>query len=343
MALSKRREKILVTGGAGFIGSAYCRLLARKGHQVSVVDRLTYAGDRRRLKEIAPGINFYRVDICKPVSMKAIFEEVRPDTVVHFAAETHVDRSILNVHPFVQTNMAGTQTMIEMSSEFGISRFLHISTDEVYGDHRQGHFKEDGSPLQPNNPYSATKAGAECLVRAAIRTFSFPAIIVRPSNNYGPWQYPEKLIPVVILKALNNEKVPVYGQGAQIREWLYVEDCAEAMDFILKKGKLGDVYNVGSHFEQKNLTTVKMILKCLNRPQSLIQFVKDRPGHDFRYSVDIEKIKKLGWEPKVSFEEGLDLTVGWSLDHLSWLTKKSSVLREYWAKVYKVEKQKECA
>jgi len=336
MGSSKQKEKILVTGGAGFIGSAYCRLLALQGHQVHVVDRLTYAGDRRRLKDSAPRIYFYRADICKLASMRAIFEQVRPDRVVHFAAETHVDRSILNAEPFIQTNLAGTQNMIQMSLDFGVSRFLHISTDEVYGDHRQGHFKEDESPLRPNNPYSATKAGAEFLIRAAIRTFSFPAIIVRPSNNYGPWQYPEKLIPVVILKALNNEKVPVYGKGAQIREWLYVEDCAEAIDFIMNRGKLGEVYNVGSHVEQHNLKTVKMILKCLNRPEHLIQFVKDRPGHDFRYSVDITKIKKLGWEPKISFEEGLDLTVGWSLEHLSWLTKKSLVLREYWSKVYKV-------
>jgi len=337
----KRKEKILVTGGAGFIGSAYCRLLAQQGYRVCIVDRLTYAGDRGRLKEVLPQVEFCRADICQAERMRTIFKKERPDIVVHFAAETHVDRSILDARPFIQTNVVGTQLMVQLSMDSGVKRFLHISTDEVYGDHRQGHFKEFESPLQPNNPYAATKAGAELLVRAAIRTFSFPAIIIRPSNNYGPWQYPEKLIPVVILKALSDERVPVYGKGEQVREWLYVEDCARAIECVMSKGCVGEIYNIGSGFEQPNIKTVKMILACLNKPERLIQYVKDRPGHDFRYSVDIARIKKLGWQPQVPFEEGLELTVDWCLDHQGWLLRKARSLKDHWSKVYKVQKTKE--
>ncbi|HEK25010.1 MAG TPA: dTDP-glucose 4,6-dehydratase, partial [Hydrogenobaculum sp.] len=254
----------------------------------------------------------------------------------HFAAESHVDRSILDASPFIETNVKGTQVLLDVAKDIGVEKFINIATDEVYGElGEEGTFRED-SPLVPNSPYSVSKASADMLGRAYYKTYKLPVITVRPSNNYGPWQYPEKLIPVVILKALNDEKIPVYGTGQNVREWLFVSDCAEAVFEIMEKGKVGEIYNVGSNQERRNIEVVKTVLKLLNKPENLIEFVKDRPGHDFRYSLDTTKIKKeIGWEAKTTFEEGIENTVKWYLDHIEWTKKKLNYLKEYWEKVYK--------
>jgi dTDP-glucose 4,6-dehydratase len=321
--MRQKIHKILVTGGAGFIGSEFVRQGIRKGYRMVVVDKLTYAGDLARLRDVKNQFTFYKTDIANKKQLERIFKKEHPKFVVHFAAETHVDRSIhQDVAPFLQTNVQGTQNLIDLSRHYGIQKFVHLSTDEVYGASRKGLFFEDKSPLKPNNPYSASKAAAEFLVRAAIQTHHFPAVIVRPANNYGPWQYPEKFVPVILLKILNKQKIPVYGKGEQIREWLHVSDCAAGIVLILKKGKIGEIYNIGSYFEKKNLVTAKTILKLMKKPEDLIQFVKDRPGHDFRYSVDCTKIRKLGWRPKITFEKGMRETIAWSLKHVDWLKKK---------------------
>lgn len=330
----KKTHKILVTGGAGFIGSEFVRQAVKKGQKIIVVDHLTYAGDLQRLHEVKGKYTFYKVDICQKSKLESVIKKERPHTIIHFAAETHVDRSIQDAEPFIQTNVTGTQNLIDCARKYKIKRFLHISTDEVYGESQKGRFLETAA-LKPKNPYSATKTAAELLVRAAIKTYQFPAIIIRPANNYGPWQYPEKLIPVIILKALKNKKVPVYGKGKQIREWLHVQDCAQGIHVILKKGTIGEAYNIGTYFERENITTVKTILKLLGKPESLIQFVQDRPGHDFRYSVNCAKIKKLGWKPKVTFTTGIKQTIQWYLAHLDWMDKKLHLLEVYWKKVYK--------
>jgi dTDP-glucose 4,6-dehydratase len=327
-------ETIVVTGGAGFIGSEFARQAVKKGAKIVIIDKLTYAGDLERLKEIKGKYTFYKTDISKKAQLETIIKKEKPKEIVHFAAETHVDRSLLDVLPFIQANVTGTQNLIDLSRKYKVKRFLHISTDEVYGESQKGRFKET-SQLKPKNPYSATKAAAELLVRAAIKTYHFPAIIIRPANNYGPWQYPEKLIPVIILKALKNKKVPVYGKGKQIREWLHVADCAEGIHLILKKGKIGEAYNIGTYFERENLITVKTILKLLHKPNNLIKFVADRPGHDFRYSVSCTKIKDLGWKPKITFTVGIKQTVDWYLQHPAWMEKKIHILETYWKNVYK--------
>jgi len=329
-----RKPKILVTGGAGFIGSEFVRQAVKRGQKIVVIDKLTYAGDLKRLEEVKNKCTIRKADICQKSRLDAVMKKERPHTVVHFAAETHVDRSIQDAKPFIQTNVTGTQNLIDCARKYKVKKFLHISTDEIYGESQRGKFLESAA-IKPKNPYSATKAAAELLVHAAIKTHQFPAIIVRPANNYGPWQYPEKLIPVIILKALKNKKVPVYGKGKQIREWLHVRDCAHGIHVILKKGKVGEAYNIGTYFERDNLTTVKTILKLLNRPSSLIQFVRDRPGHDFRYSVNCTKLKKLGWKPKVTFAIGIKQTIQWNLEHLKWLETKLNLLEVYWKKVYK--------
>jgi len=333
--MKRKTQKILVTGGAGFIGSEFVRQGINKGYKMIVVDKLTYSGDLSRLKEVAGKYSFYKTDICNLKALDSIIKKEKPQSIIHFAAETHVDRSIQNVYPFINTNVTGTQNLISVALKFKIKKFIHISTDEVYGESQKGKFLES-SHIKPRNPYSATKAAAEFLVRAAIKTYSFPGIIVRPANNYGPWQYPEKLIPVIVLKALRDQKVPVFGKGKQIREWLHVQDCAEGIHTILKKGNIGEAYNVGTYFESENIKTVKTILKVLKKTESLIQFVKDRPGHDFRYSVNYSKMKKLGWNPKITFKQGIEQTIHWYIQHLPWMNKKLKVLNAYWEKVYKV-------
>ncbi|MFA7706223.1 MAG: dTDP-glucose 4,6-dehydratase, partial [Candidatus Omnitrophota bacterium] len=297
--MRKRISKILVTGGAGFIGSAFVRLLVKKGISPVIVDKLTYAGDLKRLEEARGKFKFYKTDICSKKKVEAIFAKENPDIVVHFAAESHVDRSIQDAAPFVETNIKGTQVLLDVSRKHKVQKFIFISTDEVYGEIAKGKFKED-SPVKPNSPYAASKAAADLLVQAYIRTNKFPAIIIRPSNNYGPWQYPEKLIPLAILKILQEEKVPVYGKGLNVREWLYVDDCASGIMAIMSKGKIGQIYNLGSACESRNIDTIKLLLKTLGVSQSGFEFVKDRLGHDLRYSLNSRKvIRELGWKPAV--------------------------------------------
>jgi len=329
--------KLLVTGGAGFIGSEFVREGVKRGYDIVVVDKLTYAGDLERLKEVEENITFYKADITNKEFIEHIFKTEKPKVVVHFAAESHVDRSILDASPFIKTNVEGTQVLLDVAKDIGVDKFINIATDEVYGElGHEGTFKED-SPLVPNSPYSSSKAAADMLGRAYYKTYKLPVITVRPSNNYGPWQYPEKLIPVVILKAFNNEKIPVYGTGQNVREWLYVSDCAEAIFEIMEKGKIGEIYNVGSNQERRNIDVVKTILKLLHKKEDLIEFVKDRPGHDFRYSLDTTKIKnELGWEAKTTFEEGIEKTVKWYIENMAWVEKKLKYLKEYWDKVYSV-------
>ena len=329
--------KLLVTGGAGFIGSEFVREGVKRGYDIVVVDKITYAGDLERLKEVEENTTFYKADITNKEFIEHIFKTEKPKVVIHFAAESHVDRSILDASPFIKTNVEGTQVLLDVAKDIGVDKFINIATDEVYGElGQEGTFKED-SPLVPNSPYSSSKAAADMLGRAYYKTYKLPVITVRPSNNYGPWQYPEKLIPVVILKALNNEKIPVYGTGQNVREWLYVSDCTEAIFEMMEKGKIGEIYNVGSNQERRNIDVVKNILKILNKKEDLIEFVKDRPGHDFRYSLDTTKIKnELGWEAKTTFEEGIENTVKWYIENMAWVEKKLKYLKEYWDKVYSV-------
>lgn len=314
-------KKVLITGGAGFIGANFIRFLLKNSDDITVynLDKLTYAGDTKRLKEVESDkrYHFIKDDICNGNVIKDIFSK-GIDTVVHFAAESHVDRSITDAFPFEKTNVWGTLTLLDASRESGIEKFIHISTDEVYGEIKEGQFFEN-TPLKPNSPYSASKAAGDLFVKAYMHTYGLPAVIIRPSNNYGPWQYPEKLIPVVISNAMSNKPVPVYAQGFNMREWLYVEDCAEAILQISKNGRLGEVYNVGSGQEFMNIDVVKKILSILGKPESLITYVKDRPGHDFRYSLNSEKVKKeMGWKPRTSFDEGLAKTVKWYMENEDW-------------------------
>jgi len=346
--MRKRIPKILVTGGAGFIGSAFVRLIARKGlsptcppaHQwregtvpeIIVVDKLTYAGDLKRLEVICkrgqspaatvPFYGFYQTDICNKKAIERIFLKEKPDIVVHFAAESHVDRSIDDAAPFIDTNIKGTQILLDASRKCNVQKFIFISTDEVYGEIINGGFNEN-SPIKPNSPYAASKAASDLLTQAYIRTYKFPAIIIRPSNNYGPWQYPEKLIPLAILRIIDGGKIPIYGRGQNAREWLYVDDCARGIKIIMRKGKIGQIYNLGSACESKNIDTIKLLLKTLGASQGRFEFVKDRLGHDIRYSLNSKKItREFGWKPSVKLAEGLKLTVDWSLKHAPWLKSK---------------------
>lgn len=327
--------KILITGGAGFIGSEFVRQCVKNDVETVVVDKLTYAGDMQRLKEVENKIVFYKSDINNYEFIDYIFRKEKPDIVVHWAAESHVDRSILDPSIFIETNVKGTQTILDVAKKHDIKLFINIATDEVYGElGEDGQFYEN-TPLIPNSPYSVSKASADMLGRAYYRTYALPVITVRPSNNYGWWQYPEKLIPVVIIKALNNQPIPVYGKGENIREWLFVSDCAESIFKIIEKGKVGDIYNVGSGEERRNIEVVKSILEMLGKPYDLITFVKDRPGHDFRYSLNTQKIEKeIGWKAKVKFEEGIEKTVKWYLDNIDWVYQKIKQLEDYWKKVY---------
>lgn len=334
--------KLLITGGAGFIGSEFTRQAARSSRfdRIFVLDKLDYAADLKRLEGIPPGrIKFLKGDIAKIKQVASVFKAVRPDVVVNFAAQTHVDRSIISPAPFLASNTCGVFSLLEAcrGKTPWLKKFIHVSTDEVYGELKgaDGTFTE-GSLLRPSSPYSATKAGADMLVGAYRKTYGLPCIICRPSNNYGPWQYPEKLIPVIIARALKDEPVPVYGRGLNMREWLYVGDCAEGILHLIKKGSDGETYNIGSGFERKNIEVVKAVLSLLGKPESLIRFVEDRPGHDWRYRVDAGKIRRqTGWRAETSFEEGIEKTVRWYLSNKEWLFEKAKRLRRYWAKVYK--------
>lgn len=329
-------KKVLITGAAGFIGSHFVKVALEKGYDILALDKLTYAGDLRRLEDVIKHIKFFQVDITDRESLEKVFREEKPDMVVHFAAESHVDRSILDPLAFIKTNVEGTFNLLDLSKKFEVERFINISTDEIYGELEDldGKFTEE-SCLRPNSPYSASKASADMLGRAYYRTYNLQVITVRPSNNYGPWQYPEKLIPVVILKAIRNEPIPVYGTGKNRREWLYVKDCAVGILTVMEKGRVGEVYNLGSGIEKENLEVVKAILRILGKPEDLISFVKDRPGHDFRYRMSSQKIKReLGFSIKTDFEEGLKLTVDFYINHLDWVQEKEDELKNLWRKVY---------
>lgn len=326
--------RILVTGGAGFIGSAFVRLASQRGIALVVFDKLTYAGDLKRIEE-AKNIEFYNLDIADRATVEDAFikcqAESHFDTVVHFAAETHVDRSIINPDVFVQTNVIGTTNLLEMALKYGIKKFIHISTDEVYGELSSSESLKfnESYPLLPNSPYSASKASADMFARAFFKTFGLPVIIVRPSNNYGHWQYPEKLIPLFVAKVLLGEKLPVYGKGENIRTWLFVEDCVEAVFSVMEKGRTGEIYNIGSDEELRNIDVVKSILKIMGKGDDMIDFIADRPGHDFRYAIDNDKIySEVGWRHSITFESGLEKTIAWYMENKEWLLSKKKEAEE---------------
>lgn len=319
--------KVLVTGGAGFIGSNFLHYMVNKYPEYYFVcyDALTYAGNYENLSYILDKTNFEFVkgDITNKEEVEKLFQENNFDWVINFAAESHVDNSIKNPSVFLKTNIIGTQILMDASRKYGIKRYHQISTDEVYGDlpldKKELKFKET-TPIKTSSPYSASKASADLLVLAYIRTYGFPATISRCSNNYGPYQFPEKLIPVVISKALKNENIPVYGNGLNVRDWIYVKDHNIAVDLIMHKGKIGEVYNIGGNSEKSNIDLVKIILKELNKSEELITLVKDRAGHDMRYAIDSSKIEKeLGWKRTVNFEEGIVKTIKWYLDNQVWI------------------------
>lgn len=330
---------ILVTGGAGFIGGNYVlRRLGRSSEKVIVVDSLTYAGNLESLKPVVdnPSFRFERLDIRDADAVMALVEETKPDAIVHFAAESHVDRSITGPRIFTETNVLGTQVMLDAARAHGVKRFLMVSTDEVYGSLGPTGLFSETSPLQPSSPYSASKTSADLMTLAYHHTFGLDVVITRCSNNYGPLQFPEKLIPLMTLNALEDKALPVYGDGLQIRDWIHVEDHNDAVDLVLDKGEPGEVYNIGSNNEQTNIDIVKIILKTLEKPESLITHVEDRLGHDRRYAIDFTKIhEKLGFSPKRSFEEGMKSTIQWYLDNKAWWEHiRSGAYLDYYEKQY---------
>lgn len=334
---------ILVTGGAGFIGSNFIFHMLKKypAYRIVCLDKLTYAGNLSTLSCVLEERNFrfVRLDICDREGVFRLFEEERPDIVVNFAAESHVDRSILDPGIFLQTNILGTATLMDACRKFGIRRFHQVSTDEVYGDlplTRPDLFFTEATPLHTSSPYSASKASADLLVLAYHRTYSLPVTISRCSNNYGPYQFPEKLIPLTIVNALHEKPLPVYGTGENVRDWLYVEDHCKAIDLILHKGREGEVYNVGGHNERKNIDIVRLICKALGKSESLITYVADRKGHDLRYAIDPTKIHtELGWLPETKFEDGIQKTIQWYLNNKSWWQEiVSGEYRNYYQRMY---------
>lgn len=319
--------KLLVTGGCGFIGSCFIRHILKKypNYKVYNLDALTYCGNLENLRDIEknPNYTFVHGNICDKNLVRDLIKEV--DCVVNFAAESHVDNSIKTPEIFIETNVQGTLNLLQASKEIGIERFLQVSTDEVYGTLGQSGYFYETTPLAPNSPYSASKASADLLVRAYHETYKLPTLNTRCSNNYGPYQYPEKLIPFFISKLLNNQKVPVYGDGLNVRDWLYVYDHCEAIDLVLHKGKLGEVYNIGGHNEKTNLEITRIILNVMDKDDSSIEFVEDRLGHDRRYAISNDKIfSELGWEPSVTFEEGIRLTIDWYLNNQEWIKQIES-------------------
>jgi len=322
--------KLLVTGAAGFIGSTYVRIAADAGHDVTVLDKLTYAGRRENLDGVEH--RFVHGAIEDPATVREAMEGA--DAVVNFAAESHVDRSIAGQDPFVATHVIGTSVLLDAARELGVGRYLQVSTDEVYGSIDSGSFTES-SPLNPSSPYSATKAAGDLLVSAHVHTHGLEAVICRGSNNYGPRQYPEKLIPLMTLNALHSDPLPVYGDGRQVRNWLYVEDFARAIRLVLERGAPGEAYNVGGPDECENVDVIKRILELTDRDESLIEHVTDRPGHDRRYSLSSDKVRALGWEPEVHFSEGLARTVDWYRDNKPWWEPiRSGEYREYYERHY---------
>lgn len=336
--------KILVTGGAGFIGGnfVYYELDSYPNDEVICLDKLTYAGNLETL-EVAmknPKFKFVKGDIADRVFVDDLFASENPDVVVNFAAESHVDRSIENPEIFLQTNVIGTSVLMDACRKYGNIHYHQVSTDEVYGDlplDRPDLFFTETTTLHTSSPYSASKASADLLVQAYYRTYKLPVTISRCSNNYGPYHFPEKLIPLMIANALNDKKLPVYGKGENVRDWLYVEDHCSAIDLIIRKGKIGEVYNIGGHNERTNLEVVKTIIKELGKSEDLIEFVTDRPGHDRRYAIDPTKIhNELGWLPATKFDDGIKKTIEWYLTHKSWWEKIiSGEYKDYYDKMYK--------
>ncbi|MCD6579804.1 dTDP-glucose 4,6-dehydratase [bacterium] len=314
---------ILVTGGVGFIGSNFIRMIVKNYSQYNIinVDKLTYAGNLENLKNIEHSnrYKFYKTDICDIDELEKIFKNNDIDHIINFAAESHVDRSILTPEIFIDTNVKGTMNLLEMAKKYKVNKYLQVSTDEVYGTlGKKGKFTESTN-LSPNSPYSASKASADLLCRSYNKTFDLPIIITRCSNNYGPYQFPEKLIPLMIYNTMNDKELPVYGDGKNIRDWIYVEDHCLGILTALEKGTSGSIYNIGGNSEKENIEIVELILKGLNKPKSLIKYVKDRPGHDRRYAIDATKIKnELGWEPKITFEDGMKKTIKWYIDNTEW-------------------------
>ena len=314
--------KIFVTGGAGFIGSNFIRYILGNGYNFSVVnyDKLTYAGNLANLELVArnPNYQFVKGDICDAAAVEAAMYGC--DAVIHFAAESHVDRSIYEPAPVIQTNVTGTFILLEVARKISVSRFVHVSTDEVYGDIPEGAFADENSPLQPSSPYSASKAASDLLVRSYVRTYKFPAVITRSSNNYGPYQFPEKFVPLMITNALNNKTLPVYGDGRQQRDWLHVEDNCRAILAVLEKGRIGEVYNIGGLDLEQNLSMVRRILQLVGKPERLLSYVQDRPGHDRRYALNCKKLQtELDWRPAISLEDGLRRTIEWYKKNGKWL------------------------
>jgi dTDP-glucose 4,6-dehydratase len=314
--------KIFVTGGAGFIGSNFIRhvLGLGKGYRIVNFDKLTYAGNLANLESVAenPNYSFVKGDICDASAVEAAMKGCT--AVVHFAAESHVDRSIYEPAPVIQTNVTGTFIMLQISRTLGIERFVHISTDEVYGDMAPGQFANEESKLQPSSPYSASKAGSDLLVLSYVRTYKFPGIITRSSNNYGPFQFPEKFLPLMITNALDNKQLPIYGDGKQQRDWLHVEDNCRGVLAVLEKGHVGECYNIGGLDVVENLTIARRLLHLTGKTESLLSYVKDRPGHDRRYALTCEKMEKhLGWKPQISLEDGLRQTIDWYKQSSAWM------------------------
>ncbi len=317
---------VLVTGGAGFIGSNFIRYMLHQHEQVHIVnlDLLTYAGNSENLQEFTndPRYTFVKGNIGDSQLVDDLIQQHNIDIIVNFAAESHVDRSIRDPRVFVETNVLGTQVLLEAARRHSVAKFVQISTDEVYGSLGDSGAFTESSPLMPNSPYSASKASADLLVRAYYETYGLPAVITRCSNNYGPYQFPEKLIPLMIIRALRDEPLPVYGDGRNVRDWLHVEDHCAAVDLVIRQGRIGEVYNIGGHNEQRNIDIVKRILQMLGKPESLIRFVEDRLGHDYRYAIDPTKLTtELGWKPKYTFDTGLSATVEWYVNHQEWWEK----------------------
>ena len=336
-------KTILVTGGTGFIGNCFCKLLLeeRPEYRVINVDVCTYAANPSTIEgELKnPNYKFYKTDIRDREAIDKIFEEEKPDIVVNFAAESHVDRSITNPGIFLETNIMGTAVLMDACRKYGIERYHQVSTDEVYGDlplDRPDLFFTEETPIHTSSPYSSSKAGADLLVLAYHRTYDLPVTISRCSNNYGPYHFPEKLIPLMIANALADKPLPVYGEGLNVRDWLYVEDHCKAIDLIIHNGRVGEVYNVGGHNEKRNIDIVKIICKELNKPESLITYVTDRKGHDMRYAIDPTKIhNELGWLPETKFEDGIKKTIQWYLDNREWWeTIISGEYQNYYEKMY---------
>lgn len=335
--------KVLVTGGAGFIGGNFIHYIMKKypDYKILCVDCLTYAGNMETLAPVLekPNFKFFKTDITDRKAVFEIFEAERPDIVINFAAESHVDRSIDTPDIFLKTNVMGTQVMLDACRKYGIKRYHQVSTDEVYGDlplDRSDLFFTEETPLCTSSPYSASKASADLLVHAYHKTYNLPATISRCSNNYGPYQFPEKLIPLMIINALNDKPLPVYGDGKNVRDWLYVEDHCKAIDLIIHKGRIGEIYNVGGHNEMPNIDIVKLICHALNKPEALITYVNDRKGHDLRYAINPEKIhRELGWLPEVSFSGGIEKTISWYLDNKNWWQRiVDGEYKNYYQKMY---------